>query len=137
MIKRFFTSTNKYPITITDNAWNKMIEIMKKQNMTSFLFTATSGGCSGFNYKLDLLNKEQYDDIYNERPGKFKPTTIEKNHTTVLIDPMVEMILIGTTIDYISEDYKNGIFENKFVFIANKSVASSCGCGVSFTPKIK
>lgn len=40
MIKRWFTSINKYPITITNNAWDKMIKIINKQNADSFLFTA-------------------------------------------------------------------------------------------------
>ena len=46
------------------------------------------------------------------------------------------MYLFGTTIDHISEDYKKGLFENKFVFLPDKNLASSCGCGISFTPKI-
>ena len=45
------------------------------------------------------------------------------------------MFLLGTTINYISEDYEKGIFENKFVFTPDKKIASSCGCGISFTPK--
>ncbi len=48
---------------------------------------------------------------------------------------MGEFLLLGTTIDYIHEDYLNGVFENKFVFIPDKTLASSCGCGISFTPK--
>jgi len=45
------------------------------------------------------------------------------------------MYVIGTTIDYINEDYKKGIFENKFIYNVDKKLASSCGCGISFTPK--
>ena len=48
---------------------------------------------------------------------------------------MSEMALLGTTIDYISEDYNQGVFENKFIFTPDKDYASSCGCGISFTPK--
>ena len=62
-------------------------------------------------------------------------SVIEKNNTKFLIDPMSEILLLGTTIDYVSEDYDKGIFENKFIFITNKYLASSCGCGISFTPK--
>ena len=39
------------------------------------------------------------------------------------------------TIDYISEDYSKGQYESKFVFNVDKKFASSCGCGVSFSPK--
>ena len=45
------------------------------------------------------------------------------------------MFLLGTTIDYMYEDYNYGIFESKFIFLPNKKLASSCGCGISFTPK--
>ena len=59
---------------------------------------------------------------------------LEKN-VNVLIDPMSEIFLIGTTIDYVKEDYSKGIFENKFVFVPDQTLASTCGCGISFTPK--
>ena len=37
-------------------------------------------------------------------------------------------------IDYIHENYKEGIFENKFIFNVDKTKMSTCGCGISFTP---
>ena len=46
------------------------------------------------------------------------------------------MYLIGTTIDYESEDFEKGRFESKFTFTPDKDFATSCGCGVSFNPKI-
>lgn len=52
------------------------------------------------------------------------------------MDPIVEIFLIETTIDYISQDYDKNIFENKFIFIPDKDFATSCGCGISFFPKI-
>ena len=42
------------------------------------------------------------------------------------------MYLIGTSIDYIHEDYTRGIYESKFVFTPNSDVAGTCGCGISF-----
>ena len=135
MIKRIFSTVNALPINITTNAWNKIIEINETQKPFSFLFSATSGGCNGFNYQFKLLNKTQYDKIYNTRSNKIKPTIIKKQNSTILIDPMSEFLLIGTTIDYINEDFSNGIFENKFTFSPDKTLANSCGCGISFTPK--
>ena len=135
MIKRFLTSASKYPIIVTASAWNKMTEIAHKQDCSSFLFSATSGGCNGFNYKLESLDEASYEEISIGYSGKFKPTILTKSNINVLVDPMTEMILLGTTIDYMSEDYKNGIFENKFVFVPEKTLASSCGCGISFTVK--
>ena len=110
-----------------------MIKISKIQKIERFLFSATTGVCNGFNYKLGLLNDSEYETIYNT--SKFKPNIIKKWNTELLIDPMSEFLLLGTTIDYIQEDYSKGVFENKFIFIPNKTLASSCGCGISFTPK--
>ena len=63
MIKRLFSTTiNNCPIAITTNAWEKMHYIINQGHHTSFLFSASSGGCNGFNYKLELLNKEEFDE---------------------------------------------------------------------------
>ena len=67
--------------------------------------------------------------------NKIKPTIIDNESTKLLIDPIAEMLLLGTTIDYVSEDFSKGIFENKFTFTPDKKLATSCGCGVSFNPR--
>jgi len=132
MLKRLF-STFKKPINVTLPAWNKMSQISNTQKINKFLFSATNGGCNGFNYKLNLLNDSDYKTICSEQ--SIIPTLIKTNNTELIIDPISEFLLLGTTIDYIHEDYSKGIFESKFIFIPNKTFASSCGCGISFTPK--
>jgi len=136
-MKRFFSSIQKCPISITDSAWKKMTEIIsKKKNTVSFLFSAVSGGCNGFNYDLKLLDDKTYKKTKGTySKGKINPTIIKKGDAEVFIDPSSEMHLIGTTIDYITEDYDKGVFENKFIFVPDKELVSSCGCGISFTPK--
>jgi iron-sulfur cluster assembly accessory protein len=135
MIKRIFSSVAvKYPITITNYAWDKMTEILKQKNKAYFIFSAASGGCNGFNYNLKLLDDEKYKQMRSEK-SKITISHLKRNEANVIIDPMSEMFLLGTTIDYICEDYDNGIFESKFVFMPDKEFASSCGCGISFTPK--
>lgn len=138
MWKRLFSSTpqlKQTPITITNNAWNKMSQIIDKQKSYSFIFSATSGGCNGFNYKLELINHLDYKNILKEN-NNIKPLILENNTTKVMIEPMSEFLLFGTTIDYIYEDFNNGVFENKFIFKPNKKLTNTCGCGISFTPKI-
>ena len=46
------------------------------------------------------------------------------------------MFLLGTVIDHVSEDYSKGRYESKFLFKVDPKLASSCGCGISFSPKI-
>ena len=122
---------SKVGIYVTQNAWTKMEDVIQiSKNKLGFLFSASSGGCNGFNFKLDLLDNKIYDDICKQTPNILK-----NNNTKLYIDPLTEMFLLGTTIDYIYEDYSKGQFENKFVFNVDNKLASSCGCGISFTPK--
>ena len=125
----------KFPITVTSEAWSKIIDISKVEGIQRFLFSATSGGCNGFNYSFTLLDNSTRDEIYRKHFRKTKPTILAKDNAEILVDPLSEMLLFGTTIDYVSEDYSNGVFENKFVFTHDKTLASACGCGTSFTPK--
>ena len=117
-------------IKITNNAWKKIFDISIKSQNNKLLFGATSGGCNGFNFNLNLMKKDDYKNIEN-----LKPNFIQNNNIKVYIDPFSEMHLIGTEIDYVQENFDKGIFENKFVFNIDKKLASSCGCGVSFMPR--
>ena len=124
-------SRRKVGINVTKAAWNKMEQI-GLHYPRGFLFKATSGGCNGFNFDLNVLDKKSFLKI-----TKKKPMVLQNNSMGVkcYIDPMSEMFLLGTTIDYVTEDYSNGQFESKFLFHVNPTLASSCGCGISFSPK--
>ena len=106
--------------------------VQSSKNQFGFLFSASSGGCNGFNFNLDLLDRTKYHEIIGQ-----KPTSLQGNSYGVrlYIDPRSEMYLLGTTIDYITEDYSKGQFENKFVFTIDSKLAVGCGCGISFAPK--
>ena len=115
-------------VNITQSALSKMAKIVKVNHNYAFLFSANSGGCNGFNYDLSTINKEELDTLV-------KPNILENEDIIIAVDPLAEMYLLGTTIDYVKEDYSKNIFESKFVFIPDKSLATTCGCGVSFNPK--
>ena len=119
---------NKDIIKVTGSAWKKVNFILdKSNNKYGMLFSVQGGGCSGFNYKFNTIDKDIEDlNTY---------TYVEKDNNRIYIDPIAEMYLIGTTIDYINEDFSKGIYENKFKFIPEKDKASTCGCGISFSPK--
>jgi iron-sulfur cluster assembly accessory protein len=122
---------SKNIINVTANAWKKMGSIIQKSNnKNGFIFGANSGGCNGFNFDLRLIETEEQQEIM-----KMKPSILTNNEVNLYIEPLSEMHLIGTTIDYIHEDFSKGIFENKFVYKIDKKLASSCGCGVSFMPR--
>ena len=120
-------------IQITKNAWNKMGDIiMKSKNKIGFIYSASSGGCNGFNFELNLLEDELHQKIVKQ---KFY-TVLSGDSVDLYVDPLSEMYLLGTTIDYIHEDYTKGIFESKFNFEIDKGSMTSCGCCISFSPKV-
>lgn len=122
---------SKNIITVTKNAFQKMNSIMKNShNKNGFLFGVDSGGCNGFNFNLQLL-----DDIELNKIMKQKPNIIQNENVKLYVEPLSELYLVGTEIDYLKEDYSKGIFESKFVYNVDKNMASTCGCGVSFTPR--
>jgi len=120
-------------ITVSKSAWNKMDTVLKAQNRKAFLFSAEGGGCNGYNYSLATVGDKEYKSLHK---GRVRPMRIACADSSVLVDPVSEMLLLGTHIDYVSEDFSNNIFESKFTFTQSKDVATSCGCGVSFSPKM-
>ena len=125
MIQRFFSSVSKFPVQVTNNAWKKIGNILYEQNAYCFHLNVKSGGCSGFSYEMKLLQSNK--DIQSNN-------LLEDGNAKLYIDPGAEMLL-GTTIDYIEENFKEGVFENRFTFTPDKDFAIGCGCGVSFNPK--
>lgn len=134
-MKRLFLSiVKKEPIYITDNALIKMKQIIQKKNLSSdqdkniFLFYASSNNFNNFNYNLELMNIKEYNKIYKSDETTIDPILIEKDKIKILIDPMSEILLLGTTIDF-----NKHLFENKFIFIPEDTLKPSCG--ISFIPK--
>ena len=123
----------KIPLTITKQAWDKMTYIKNSNKCYGFIFSAKGGGCHGFNYNLETINKKEYQNLMEEKPT---PTELIEKDTRLIIEPQSEMLLLGTTIDYVMEDYSKQIFESKFIYTPLKDYATTCGCGISFSPKI-
>ena len=121
-------------VQITKNAWTKIREILHvTNNKYGMIYSASSGGCNGFNFELDLLTKDLHKKINR---NKFLTILTEpEGDKKVYIDPVSEMYLLGTTIDYMKEDYSKKIYENKFIYEVDKNLMTSCGCGISFSPK--
>lgn len=79
-----------------------------------FRFGVAGGGCSGFNYLFEAVEKRESDDI------TFCTDPI------AIIDPESLKFLYGSTIDL--ED--SGM--NKMLKVDNPGARASCGCGTSF-----
>ena len=75
-----------------------------------------AGGCSGFQYKFELDQRAQADDVVVERGG-----------ARVLVDPASMDLLAGAVLDY-----SDALMGAHFV-VTNPNATSACGCGTSFS----
>ncbi len=74
------------------------------------------GGCSGFQYRFELVEDAEADDLRIEADGQ-----------AALVDPISVPFLKGSEIAFVDE-----LAGAQFV-VNNPNAASSCGCGVSFS----
>lgn len=74
------------------------------------------GGCSGFQYRFELVGTAEADDIRIEAGGQ-----------TALVDTVSLPFLKGSEIAFVDD-----LSGAQFV-VRNPNAASSCGCGVSFS----
>ena len=55
-------------IQVTKNAWMKMSKIINaSKNKYGFIYSASSGGCNGFNFELNLLEKNMYEEMIKRK----------------------------------------------------------------------
>lgn len=101
-------------IGITEEAKKHINSILKDNPDKVLRFGVSSGGCSGFTYIMDLVEKEECDN----------DELITEN---VFVDALSVFLVIGTTIGYNTD-----IMGSYFTFTNPNSVAS-CGCGTSFS----
>jgi iron-sulfur cluster assembly accessory protein len=74
------------------------------------------GGCSGFQYGLNIEDEPNEDDMI-----------LEANGLKLFIDPFSVQYLSGVEIDYVTTFQGSGFTFN------NPNSAGGCGCGSSFT----
>lgn len=105
-------------VTITDNAANKISDLLAEENNPNLKLRTfvQGGGCSGMSYGFTFDEHQNEDDF-----------VIEKQGTTVIIDAMSMQYLTGAVIDY-KEDLSGSQFS-----IQNPAAQSTCGCGSSFS----
>ncbi len=104
-------------ISLTQSAARRIAEIAAGDPQTPVLrVSVEGGGCSGFQYKFDLVAAAAADDLVLERSG-----------ATVVIDPMSQEYMQGAEIDFV-DDLIGASFK-----INNPVASSSCGCGTSFS----
>ena len=106
-------------IILTEAAQAQLKKTIEAQPDYYIRVGIVGGGCSGFEYKLDLWPKEEGDD-----PARYNKYDYEG--FSVLVDKKAELYIDGTTLDWYEDQMKQGF---KF---DNPNAVKTCGCGSSF-----
>ena len=103
-------------VTVSERAARRIGEILRREPPGTMLrLSVEGGGCSGFQYKFDMDQAREPDDIVIEREG-----------AVLLIDPVSLGYLAGSEVDFV-DDLIGAAFR-----VNNPQAKASCGCGTSF-----
>jgi len=106
---------SKAKINVTDKAAEKIKEFLKQEKKQALRISVVPGGCSGFQYGMELDDKLTDDDIIIEEKG-----------IQLFVDKSSMAKLDGSSVDFIDGLQGAGFKIN------NPVATSSCGCGSSF-----
>ncbi|MCK5497540.1 MAG: iron-sulfur cluster assembly accessory protein [Hyphomicrobiaceae bacterium] len=104
------------PVKVTDRTFARLAEIAADGAPKALRVAVLGGGCSGFQYKFDLVPHAEPGDIVLERSG-----------AKIVIDSVSLGFLAGSEIDFV-DDLIGASFR-----IHNPKATQSCGCGTSFS----
>ena len=103
-------------ILLAESAAKRLAKLAEIEGKPVVLRVAVDGGgCSGFQYRLELVDAPEADDLIVRRDGQ-----------AAVIDPVSIPFLKGSQIAFVDE-----LAGAQFV-VRNPNASSSCGCGVSF-----
>ena len=104
-------------VTLTPNAAKRLLALSQSEGRAVMLRVAVdAGGCSGFQYRFDLVESAEPEDL-----------RIEADGAVALVDDISLALLNGSQIDFVDE------LAGAEFRVRNPNSKSSCGCGVSFS----
>jgi iron-sulfur cluster assembly accessory protein len=108
---------NERLIKLTDKASDKLRSLLEKQGRLqgALRLAVIGGGCSGLQYKMDLVDGPVDRDIM-----------VQSGNVRVVVDPKSALFVSGSVLDY-SDDLQKGGFQ-----VTNPNAVSHCSCGQSF-----
>ncbi|MGF1650528.1 MAG: HesB/IscA family protein [Hyphomicrobiaceae bacterium] len=105
-------------VSLSENAARRISEIVATEPEPKMLrLSVEGGGCTGFQYKFDLVDATPADD----------DIVIERAGAKVAIDSVSLPFLAGSEIDYV-----DALIGAAFK-VHNPNAVAACGCGTSFT----
>lgn len=109
-----FGIPGKQAVTLTDAAVRHVSKLMADAGKAGLRIGVKKGGCAGMEYVMDFVDSVNDND-----------EVVEQDGARIIIEPMAQMFLFGTEIDY-----QTSLIESGFQF-RNPNVVDSCGCGES------
>ena len=108
---------NERLVRVTEDASRKLIALLQKQGRAhgALRVAVIGGGCSGLQYKMDLVDGPANRDIM-----------VESSNVRVVVDPKSALFVSGSVLDY-SDDLQKGGFK-----VTNPNAVAHCSCGESF-----
>jgi iron-sulfur cluster assembly protein len=112
-----FKIGNEKLIRVLNGASNHLSGLLERQGRAegALRIAVVGGGCSGLQYKMDLVDGPRDRDIM-----------VQSNGVNVVIDPKSALFVSGSELDY-SDDLQQGGFK-----VSNPNAIVTCSCGESF-----
>ncbi len=113
-----FRLGNEKLIRVLDRASARLCGLLEKQGRPegALRVAVVGGGCSGLQYKMDLVDGPANRDI-----------VVQSNSVKVVIDPKSALFVSGSELDF-SDDLQKGGFK-----VTNPNAVAHCSCGESFS----
>lgn len=103
-------------VTLSTAAAARVLAIAARQGKPAILRLAVDGGgCSGFQYRFELADAPEPDDVVSTVAG-----------ATLVVDPASLDLIAGAQVDFV-ESLGGAAFR-----VTNPQAAAGCGCGSSF-----
>src|SRR5687767_3628884 len=108
---------NEKLVKVTEKAGTKLGGLLTRQGRPNgaLRVAVIGGGCSGLQYKMDLVDGPANRDIM-----------VMSQNVRVVIDPKSALFVSGSVLDF-SEDLQKGGFK-----VTNPNAEAHCSCGESF-----
>ena len=110
-------AASEAPVKVSDRAASKIAGLINETaGAIAFRVSVEGGGCSGFQYKFDLVETADDDDL-----------VVRKSGAVVVVDPISLPYMLGSEID-LTDNLMGEALE-----VHNPLAVASCGCGTSFS----
>lgn len=108
---------NEKLVKVSESAATKISELLKRQGRPqgALRVAVIGGGCSGLQYKMDLVDGPANRDIM-----------VQSGNVNVVIDPKSALFVSGSVLEY-SNSLQHGGFK-----VTNPNAVAHCSCGESF-----